>query len=484
MVKVKHRVIWIMAVAMALLLAAAAVFTVWRKNTYTVTVSQQGDREMTLEVGSTFEDPGAVAQVRGSIFRKEPQTLPVVRTGSVDTAKTGTYEIVYTACFKQEHFLGDKQARGSSTRLVHVVDTQPPEILLDSQAGSYTLPGHAYQEEGFSAWDNYDGDLSNRVVREEKDGMVYYTVADSSGNQTQVVRQIHYDDPIFPELTLVGGAWMQMTEGEEYQDPGYLAWDNCDGDLTSQVTVAGSVNTGVPGNYTLTYTVSDGRGNTVSAQRDVTVLDRDHKPISKPKGGVIYLTFDDGPSRYTQELLDILDKYNVKATFFVVGYRDLSIVKEMAERGHAVGNHSYSHDYSRLYASKEAFFRELTRCENKLEDILGYDTKLVRFPGGSSYSKSKVPMSSLTRSLEAKGYSYFDWNVDSKDAVGAASTYEVFYNVCRGVAPREIAVVLQHDTMGYSMEAVEWIIRWGLANGYTFQSLDEDAPGMHHRTKS
>ncbi len=470
-----------LGLALALLVCFGAVLLVWRQNTYTVELSLAGQENMTVEVGSGFSDPGAVAWVFGSLLDQEEKPLEVTASGSVDITKIGDYEITYSAAFDREHFLGDKTASAQAKRRVQVVDTQLPVISLRYVEGSFTIPGQPYLEEGFSALDNYDGDLTAAVVREERDGKVYYTVSDASGNQAQAVRDIFYDDPIAPELVLAGESVVQVLVGEEYVDPGFLATDNVDGDITANVTVSGAVDTATLGRYTLTYTVADAYGNTVTQSRLVKVVRQFLPPLPQGKGGVIYLTFDDGPGEHTQRLLDILDKYNVKATFFVVGQYDLSLVAEMVKRGHSVGNHTYTHNYSKLYASEDAFFAELYRTQDKIEAVCGKRTRLVRFPGGSSNTVGQVSMYQLTSALSNAGYAYFDWNVDSKDAGGAITADEVLYNVCSAVATKNMAIVLQHDIKGYSVDAVEEIILWGLANGYTFEALTVSSPGAHHR---
>lgn len=474
-------IVCILLVLLGLAVVGTAVFyTLWSIHSYTATVSLMGSEEMTLEVGSSFTDPGAQGFVSGSLFEKERKALEVTSSGSVDTQKLGTYELRYSASFARKHFLGNKQAKGEAVRIVHIVDTQAPVITLTSVEGSYTLPGQPYEEEGFSALDSYDGDLTDKVIREEKDGKVYYTVSDSSGNQTQTVRDIFYDDPIAPELTLTGDEVVQVLAGQPYKEPGFLATDNVDGDISNRVTVSGTVDTDTLGRYTLTYTVADSYGNTVNQTRIVKVVQEYLPELPKGKGGVIYLTFDDGPGPYTQKLLDILDKYDAKATFFVVGRNDLTLLAQMVEKGHAVGNHSNTHNYSKLYASEEAFFAELYRAQDRIEAACGKRTKLVRFPGGSSNRVSEVSMRQLTNSLTAAGYVYFDWNVDSKDAGGAKTSDEVIYNVCSGVATKTKAVVLQHDIKEFSVDAVEEIIIWGLENGYTFEALTVSSPGAHH----
>lgn len=466
------------------ILALGLYFGAWRLNRYQAEVSLAGEQDMVVEVGSDFVDPGVSAWASGSIFDKEKMPLEVITSGTVDTQVLGTYELRYSAHYSREHFLGDKKAEAEAVRTVEVVDTQLPVISLIANEGFFTFPGQVYEEEGYSASDNYDGDVTAAVIREEKDGKVYYTVTDSSGNTAQVIRDIFYDDPVPPELTLKGEEIIQVKLGESYVDPGYQASDNVDGDITSKVTVDGAVNTDAVGRYTLTYTVTDGYGNSVSSSRLVKVVEKIMPPLPEGKGGVIYLTFDDGPGEHTARLLDILDKYNVKATFFVVGRYDLSLTKEMVERGHSVGNHSLTHRYEKLYASKDAFFNELYAAQDRIEAACGVRTRLVRFPGGSSNGMSQVSMGELTRALVNSGYAYFDWNVDSKDAAGATTCEEVVYNVCSAVAKKDMAIVLQHDIKGYSVDAVEEIIIWGLENGYTFKALTISSPGCHHGTKN
>jgi len=123
----------------------------------------------------------------------------------------------------------------------------------------------------------------------------------------------------------------------------------------------------------------------------------------------------------------------------------------------------------------------------RIYETTGVETMLVRFPGGSSNTVSKFNpgiMTTLTQAVEDCGYTYFDWNVDSDDAGKATTSDEVFDNVTKGIqwAMREygFALVLQHDTQRFSIDAVERIIKWGKANGYTFLPLQPNSPGMHH----
>ncbi len=462
------------------ILAAASVGVMWLVNVFDVKISVESSREVTLEYGSPYTVPEASATGFGTLFCRKGRPVPVERDGSVDTAKLGDYTLTYRAQF---HGV-EKEQRIT----VHIVDTQPPEITLTADPEGYTLPGHSYVEEGFQAVDGYDGDITDRVTRTETDTEILYTVSDASGNTAQVRRNIVYNDPVPPELTLLGSSEITLTEGGSFQEPGYAAQDNCDGDITGNVTVSGQVDTGTPGQYTLTYSVSDGYGNTVSATRTVTVKPKPQLPPPDPeanRGKVIYLTFDDGPSAHTRRLLEILNKYQVKATFFLVNTGSIDVAKEIVEQGHAVGIHTLTHDYQKIYASEEAFFADLLQMQSIIEEKTGVKTTLMRFPGGSSNHVSRFNagvMTRLTQQVEERGFQYFDWNVTSGDAGGGARTADdVFYNVAKGISGKSVSVVLQHDIYGFSVDAVEKIIVWGLENGYTFLPLSPDAPTCHHR---
>ena len=446
-----------------------------------VAVSLSIDLQLTVDGGTdpiqlaygkdTFQQPGATATANG-------ERVDVQVSGSVDTTKLGTYEIVY----KAQYLWLTKTA----TLEVSVVDTTAPVITLQTKPGYITLPGEDYQEEGYTAADDYDGDITDKVqVRIEND-VVYYTVSDSSGNETTVERPVVRKDVTAPTVTLEGNAEITINAGDAYKEPGYAASDNIDGDITEQVQIEGSVNIYHAGTYTLTYQVTDSSGNTASAQRTVTVKPIKQPATVNPDGKVIYLTFDDGPSKYTQRLLDLLAQYDAKATFFVVntGYNMKTLLNAMVKGGHGIGIHSVTHDYSKIYASEEAFFNDLYKMQNIIKDYTGVTTTLMRFPGGSSNTISKKYcvgiMSQLTKAVKDQGFQYFDWNVSSGDAGGATTADQVYNNVIQGISGKKTAVVLQHDIHGFSVDAVERILIWGIQNGYSFQALTSSSPTCHH----
>ena len=201
--------------------------------------------------------------------------------------------------------------------------------------------------------------------------------------------------------------------------------------------------------------------------------------------GVVYLTYDDGPGDYTAALLDILKKYDVRATFFVTGRGTDDLIKREYDEGHTVALHTWSHNYAYLYSSVANYYADLQQVSDRVKNITGEESKLIRFPGGSSNTVSKRYdgrsriMSTLTRDVEAKGYAYFDWNVDSDDAGRANSADVVYANVINRLKPGA-NVVLQHDIKPYSVEAVERIIQWCNDNNYVFEPLTKDSPTVHH----
>lgn len=479
--KPRRRILFWIAVSLAALILIAGIVAVSVQliNEYTLEMSLCGDSEITLGYGERYNDPGIDIAFRGTILQKEgviPHDTEYFCENNVDTDKVGTYEIVYTATFRKWS--------ATQTRIVHIVDTVAPVITLNSIEGHYTLPGETYEEEGFTAVDEYDGDLTDKVTAVENDGIITYTVEDSSGNRTSLQREIYYYDPVPPELKLYGNAIVYLNCGVTYKEPGYSAADNIEGDITDKVVVSGSVDCYSPGNYTITYSVADEYENNATATRTVVVRAKAFTPPTvTPDGRVIYLTFDDGPGVYTDQLLAVLGKYNAKATFFVVDNGRYGDLRKIAAAGHSIGIHTISHDYKKIYANEDAFFAEVYALQDIIYKQTGVKTTLLRFPGGSSNTVSKFNpgiMSRLTVAVQNAGFQYFDWNVDSNDAGGAKTAQEVFENVVNGCASRRVSIVLQHDIKGFSVEAVEKILIWGIENGYRFLALDSSSPGAHH----
>lgn len=194
----------------------------------------------------------------------------------------------------------------------------------------------------------------------------------------------------------------------------------------------------------------------------------------------VYLTFDDGPSARTLEILDILKKHNIKATFFVISDEketSKEIVKKIYDEGHSIGVHSASHSYETIYKSVEHFLKDFEQCLEYIKDITGEVPNIFRFPGGSVNSYNKKICKELTDEMVRRGFTYFDWNVSSDDAVKGYTEESIYSNVMNGCKNHSVSVVLMHDSAPKkaTVAALERIIPDLLEQGYTFDRLDETA---------
>lgn len=192
----------------------------------------------------------------------------------------------------------------------------------------------------------------------------------------------------------------------------------------------------------------------VYSVESVTVVDKSENVVSDTADASsgqkkVYLTFDDGPSLNTGKILDTLDKYGVKATFFVVKKDEekyLPLYNEIVERGHTLALHSYSHKYSVVYESMDSFAQDITSLQEFLYENTGVWPRIYRFPGGSSNTVSSIPMTDLIEYLNEQDITYFDWNISSEDAQGTLLSAETIANNClRNIDKNDECVILMHD---------------------------------------
>ncbi len=202
---------------------------------------------------------------------------------------------------------------------------------------------------------------------------------------------------------------------------------------------------------------------------------------------ICYLTFDDGPSDNTLKILKILDKYDAKATFFVINTSKINYVKKIHAAGHTVGLHSYTHDYSSIYTSPSAYFKDLKNISDTVKKLTGVESKIIRFPGGSSNAISKKYsnglMPKLVKQTAEKGYFYFDWNVDSSDAAGNNVSYtKIRDSVLTAAVNKNSICVLMHDSYSKksTVTALPGIIKGLKKQGYEFKALTTKSFGYHH----
>ena len=399
-------------------------------------------------------------------------TKEVKVKNNINNKKIGTYKVTYSI---KKGLLSQKKERE-----VEIIDNVSPIITLKGDIVKNICPNAEYNEEGYNAIDEYDGDITNKVVKITKGNILMYYVTDSSNNKAYKFRTINKVDKEPPKILLKGEPTMSVKVDGTFTDPGYTIKDNCDKDL--KVDVSGEVNTKKTGTYKITYKSKDRSGNEVKQERTVIVSNTYVAPrvgssLSCGQPGVIYLTFDDGPNGlYTPKILNVLKKYNVKATFFVTQSGPDSLIKREYNEGHVVALHTYTHDYAYVYSSVENYFKDLERVSNRVERITGQKSYLFRFPGGSSntvsmhYSRGVV--SKVAAEATAKGYSYFDWNISSGDAGGTTDPTRECQIVARNLSKSRGNVVLMHDIKSHTANAIECIVKAGIDNGYTFAGLD------------
>lgn len=426
----------------------------------------KGKREITLEVNNEYKENGYLTNAK---------VLEV--SNNINTSKLGTYTVLY----KYKKYNKIKE----TIRVVNIVDKTPPELDL---IGNLEINNcsKSYQEEGYAAFDNYDGDLTQKVEKEIKDGKIIYKVKDSSNNITTKERTFSNIDKEGPVIKLKGSS-VNLKINNKYIEQGYTVTDNCDDDLTSKVEITNNININKEGTYEVIYKVKDKSGNESKEVRKVTVYTpkKCFFSVSNGKPGVIYLTFDDGPStKNTARLLDILKEENVKATFFLTDKTNTDyLIKRMYDEGHTIGLHTASHNYKYIYSSTTNFIKDIEKIQEKVARITGEKSSIIRFPGGSSNTVSSFNpgiMCTLSNMVIEKGYHYFDWNVSSGDAGSKRSKKNTYRNVTNNLSKNRANVVLMHDIYDSTVDAVKDIIKYGKDNGYTFEKITMDTEMYTH----
>lgn len=402
-------------------------------------------------------------------------------TGKVNTKKIGVYKLTYTLVRKKMKMVFKKT--------VDVVDTTKPVITIEGSFANVCKNGKN-NNATIKAEDNYDGNLTDKIEFVVDENKITYKVSDSSGNITKKTVDIIINDNEKPNIVLNGSSNMYVSVGSSYNEQGAVVVDNCDGDISKNIKIEGNVDTTKPGTYEVKYKAIDSSENETIIKRIIKVFPKNEFVPGSVSGKVIYLTFDDGPGPYTERLLDILKNYNVKVTFFVTGYNNNynHLLKRENDEGHTLALHSYSHNYAEIYTSVDAFMNDLTAIQNKVKEYAGIESKITRFPGGSSNTISKKYkvgiMSELSNKLNELGFRYFDWTIASGDAGETTSSDKIVQNVTTNVAPDKLNVVLMHDIKSYTVDSVERIIQFGLSNGYTFAPLTMDSPICHQKVNN
>ncbi|WP_289220613.1 polysaccharide deacetylase [Ileibacterium valens] len=405
-----------------------------------------------------------------SLFMDSTEKVSV--EGKVDTETVGDYDMNYVYDGKKYPFV------------VSVRDTAAPEIKVKDYTTDTT---ETIKAENFidSITDasTYSIKMDNREdTKEAGTFKITISATDQYGNESEKsARLIRKEDKQAPSLE---GFEKQISlmQGQEYTSDSYKAVDNLDSSPTSYCDTS-HLDVTVPGTYNVDFTVRDRSDNQATYTQTVTV-------VEDPDYGksTCYLTFDDGPSQNTLKILDILDQYDVKATFFVIGTHpeEYDIMKEIVDRGHTIALHTFSHDYASLYSSEEAYFDDLEKIAKVVKDQTGIEPDCIRFPGGSSntISAEYSPglMNKLAKAVQERGYQYFDWNGDSTDASGNNVPVEqLIANATSGIGTEKINILF-HDTdaKNTTVEALPSIIQAYKDAGYIFKGVSKDGFAPHH----
>ncbi|MBR3524031.1 MAG: polysaccharide deacetylase [Bacilli bacterium] len=429
-----------------------------------------GENNIKVNYNQKYQEQGIVVKNGNKEVKRNKYDVGV--SNNVDTHTLGEYEVKYEIKYHNRKYI--------LKRKVQVVDMEAPNLIINTDVikRDYCTKENKTAVE-YHAIDNYDADITDKVEVEEKDDEIIYKVKDSSGNESVKKIKLEYDNIPEDRFVLNGSEITYVELNREYQEPGAIYLDGCGNPKKGDIKVDGSVNTKKEGEYTITYTLN-GKDK---LKRKVIVYEKKYAPKT------IYLTFDDGPGPYTQGILDTLDKYKVKATFFVTSQFPAyqAMIGEEHKRGHRVAVHTYSHNYSIVYSSVDAYFNDFNQMNEIIKNHTGSYSNLFRFPGGSSntvsYRYSPGVVSAIAQTANNLGYVYFDWNLDSRDAEGFDS-WSIYNNVVNGTDNCSACVVLMHDVKAPTAEALDSILAELTARGYTFATLDANSPTAHHRIQN
>ena len=435
-----------------------------------------GNEKEIVNYNEEYIELGAKAFYKNIFSSKE---LEVETIGTVNTKKVGKYKITYKASYNN--------LASERIRLVEVVDKEKPKLTLNSEArickANETINIDA------TAKDNYDGDITDKITYRTDESNIYISVTDSSNNRTEIVQKILYMNDDKPIITLNGSEKINLIIGENYTELGASASDSCDGNISNNIEVIGNVDINKIGTYEIQYKVKDSDNNETIAKRIVNVVSKENNINIVTDKATIYLTFDDGPGPYTEEILNILEEYGIKATFFVTNQfgnqNYLKLIKLEYDKGHTVGIHTYTHKWT-IYSSVETYLDDFEKIQNVIVAQTGEPAKIFRFPGGSSNTVSckysKGIMTKLAKIMTDKGYTYFDWTFDSGDTNKTDNSKEaIMNNFKKYLKGNGEYIVLMHDIKKNTLAVLPEVINYAQGLGYSFAAIDETTTPYHFK---
>ena len=239
-------------------------------------------------------------------------------------------------------------------------------------------------------------------------------------------------------------------------------------------------------------------GNAVAASRAVAATERypnlyvagEQAGFAQPEQKTVYFTFDDGPSRNTEKILNMLQEEGIKATFFVTAQEEnkelaVQMLRRIVEEGHTLGLHTYSHKFKEIYQSADTYLADIDKLNTYIVETIGAYPAILRFPGGSATSNAtKEVIREIIGEIARRGYLYYDWDVVSGDQTGKIlSPEEIARNIVSGVEGKKNAIVLCHDSGApkTTAEGVRLAIHRLREQGYVFEPITCEVPPKHFR---
>lgn len=429
--------------------------------------------KVNVEINETIDLQSLIEKVKNATIED------VEISGEVDTTKLGEYPITFV--------LNDKEYVSE----VHVVDTKKPEVT--TKEFSVKLNQDEFKAEDFI---EEITDATNTKVSLKKeykfekagDYDIEVEVVDEGNNKTTKKVTIHVEEPDkkAPVLNGLSNMSVYVNQSANYNQ-GVSIQDDFDEAPTYTVD-SSKVNLSKVGSYEAVYETVDKYGNKATYKRVVNVVEKPKNTYVPSGDKVIYLTFDDGPSQQTPRVLEILDRYNVKASFFVIGNNKnyLNYIKVAHDKGHTICLHTNTHNYASVYASVDAYIADLKAIQAIVREQIGINVTRFRFPGGSSNHVSmdycKGVVTQVANWANNNGYKYYDWNSSCGDGSNI-STAQTIQTATTGAAKSNQMVMLLHDAggKGTTVEALPAIIEYYQKLGYTFKAIDDQTPTCHHR---
>lgn len=415
-----------------------------------------------VQVNSEFD---AISNIK-AVTNKEVVAIENI----VDTSILGNYEIRYTLNNKIYQYsveVVDHEKPIVNTKNLTIIKGQSitPDQFIESVEDDTTTTVSFLKEYTF-----------NKIGK----NIITIIVEDVAGNQTKCnvgIEVVEDTDPpyVLNMETLYSSIYTQV----DYYE-GIQIEDNYDQYPIVEL-LSSNVNIDKTGTYEATYILKDSQGNNTTVNRDIVIT----------SDKTIYLTFDDGPSSNTKKILEILEAYDVNATFFVCGLDTTHyyLIEEAYLLGNAIGVHTYSHDYAEIYRNVDSFFNDIQKMNDIIYEYTGSYSTILRFPGGSSNTISAryTPniMTTLTSMVTEEGFTYFDWNVSSGDAESRLVETEDIIKASTSSNAKNINILFHDSALKTTtVDALPTIIEYYQANGYSFEVLDENSYPVHHNIQN